>query len=152
MTGHAGTTITAAGQREPTSTAHPMRTWSGYGPAGAERRARRNCCRQPPRRCSSPTEKRAPTVYTAKGARSEDGRPVEVADEVGAGDTFVAAVLASLWNLDLPGHPERLDHLDLGDWSKALRLAVAASSITCSRPGADPPYLAELPPGMAFWT
>ena len=91
------------------------------------------------------------TVYTAEGARSEDGKPVEVADEVGAGDTFAAAVLASVWNLGLAGRPDRLAELGLVDWSRALRLAVAASSITCRRPGADPPYPAELPPGAAFW-
>lgn len=73
---------------------------------------------------------------------------VSVSDEVGAGDTFVAAVLASVWRLGLAATPGRIGSLDLADWRGVLRLANAAAAITCSRPGADPPRLSELPPEL----
>lgn len=91
------------------------------------------------------------TVYTAKGDLSMEGKPVEVADEVGAGDAFVASILAAVWNLDLAGDRQLLGNVGLTVWSEVMELATAAASITCSRPGADPPCLAELPPGTAPW-
>lgn len=92
------------------------------------------------------------TVYTAEGELSVDAERVDVADEVGAGDTFAAAILASVWNLGLAEAPHRVGSLDLGDWRKVLALATAAAAITCSRPGADPPFLAELPPEVTAQT
>lgn len=88
------------------------------------------------------------TVYTPQGELSEDSVSVSVSDEVGAGDTFVAAVLASVWRLGLAATPGRIGSLDLADWRGVLRLANAAAAITCSRPGADPPRLSELPPEL----
>jgi len=75
--------------------------------------------------------------------RTVPGRPVAVADTVGAGDTFTAALTTGL--VDRP-HPN-----DLGDdaWDALLRRAVVASSITCTRPGADPPTAAELAAALA---
>nr|MDE0501056.1 carbohydrate kinase [bacterium] len=90
------------------------------------------------------------TVYTPDGELSADAEAVEVADEVGAGDTFAAAILASVWKLGLAGDPEGLGRMELADWRDALQLAIVAAGITCSRPGADPPRLAELPQGMGF--
>lgn len=66
------------------------------------------------------------------------GRAVEVVDTVGAGDTFTAGLTTGL--LDRP-HPRELDD---AAWTALLRRAVAASSITCTRAGADPPTAAEL--------
>lgn len=90
------------------------------------------------------------TVYTTDGELSADAEAVEVADEVGAGDTFAAAILASVWKLGLAGDPEGLGRMELADWRDALQLAIVAAGITCSRPGADPPRLAELPQAMRF--
>jgi fructokinase len=66
------------------------------------------------------------------------GREVEVVDTVGAGDTFTAALTTGL--VDGP-QPRDLDD---AAWTALLRRAVVASSITCTRAGADPPTAAEL--------
>ncbi|MFF1552993.1 carbohydrate kinase [Rhodococcus erythropolis] len=68
---------------------------------------------------------------------------VDVADTIGAGDTVHGALLAYL---------DRHDALDAAvvrgfseaDWSAALNFAARAAAVTVSRPGADPPWLAEL--------
>jgi fructokinase len=65
-----------------------------------------------------------------------------VADTIGAGDTFGAAVLDALWDLDVLGG--RLAGLDAGGVEYVLRQAARAAAITVSRPGADPPYRHEL--------
>ncbi len=72
------------------------------------------------------------------------GLPVATVDTVGAGDSFHAALLA--W-LDRSGalSREALPALDDARVSEALAFAVAASAITCSRRGADPPRAAEMP-------
>ncbi|HSL95525.1 MAG TPA: carbohydrate kinase [Thermoleophilia bacterium] len=69
---------------------------------------------------------------------SVPGRRVDVVDTVGAGDTFTAGLTTGL--VDGP-HPRDLDE---AAWNALLRRAVAASSITCTRVGADPPTAAEL--------
>ncbi len=58
-----------------------------------------------------------------------------VVDTIGAGDSFMAAALA--W---LVRHAWRTDDLDA-----LTAYASAAAGITCSRPGADPPWSTELP-------
>ena len=90
------------------------------------------------------------TVYTAEGSASMGGRPVSVADEVGAGDTFAAAVLASVRQLGSAADPRRISRVRLADWRPILERAIAAASITCSRPGADPPRSEDLPPELAL--
>ena len=69
--------------------------------------------------------------------------PVTVVDTVGAGDTFQAGLLASL---ERGGHLNReaLRHLDRTVLAEALQFAAQAAAITCSRRGADLPYLREL--------
>ena len=69
--------------------------------------------------------------------------PVAVIDTVGAGDTFQAGLLASL---ERSGRLDRdairqLDRATLGD---ALLFAACAAAITCSRRGADLPYLGDV--------
>jgi fructokinase len=66
----------------------------------------------------------------------------EVADTIGAGDSFGAAVIDSLWDLNALGG--RLTGLEPGDVEFVLRQAARAAAITVSRPGADPPYRHEL--------
>lgn len=63
--------------------------------------------------------------------------PVEVADTIGAGDTFGAAVVDALW-----GRP--LDGLSTSEVEEVLAHAARAAAVTVSRPGADPPYRSEL--------
>ena len=63
--------------------------------------------------------------------------PVEVADTIGAGDTFGAAVIDALWDRPPGGLP--------GDAiEEVLSHAARAAAVTVSRPGADPPYRSEL--------
>lgn len=59
-------------------------------------------------------------------------RRVAVADTIGAGDTFSAAILDALW--ERPDRPVE----------EVLAHASRAAAVTVSRPGADPPYRAEL--------
>jgi len=83
------------------------------------------------------------SIITAEGEHRATAPEVDVVDTVGAGDTIVAAVLASL--------SERGIHrlIDLAsisgtDWTELAQRAVAAAAITCSRAGADPPRRSEL--------
>lgn len=71
------------------------------------------------------------------------GRKVDVIDTVGAGDTFHAALLASLDRRGLLGRPSlaALDRATLGD---VVSYAITASSITCSRRGADLPRATDV--------
>jgi fructokinase len=76
------------------------------------------------------------------------GRSVEVVDTVGAGDSFSAGLLAWLASADTlhPGGPAGLSEAGL---AAALDQAIAASAITCTRAGADPPTAAELEPAAS---
>ena len=66
----------------------------------------------------------------------------DVADTIGAGDTFGAAMLDALWDLNALGG--RLTGLGADEIGFILRHAARAAAITVSRPGADPPYRHEL--------
>ena len=84
------------------------------------------------------------SVHTRHHRLEIPGRRVEVIDTVGAGDTFVASVLVSLWNRGLASDPASLSGLGADHWNEIASVAVAASAITCSRRGADPPTRDEL--------
>lgn len=66
--------------------------------------------------------------------------PVEVVDTVGAGDAFGGGFLAS-WVAAGRG---RADLADLSAVRDSVAFAVRVASLTCTRPGADPPTRAEL--------
>lgn len=80
---------------------------------------------------------------------------VEVADTIGAGDTVMAAMLAALLRHHLltptteattssgPTH-DNPRMIGLGGLAWLGELAATAASITCGRPGADPPWRSEL--------
>lgn len=72
--------------------------------------------------------------------------PVVVADTIGAGDTFGAAVVDALWERDLLGAHRRgaLQNLAADVVAEVLGHAARAAAVTVSRPGADPPYRSEL--------
>jgi fructokinase len=74
------------------------------------------------------------TVLTA------DVPPVTVADTIGAGDAFGGGFLA-WWTARQLGQP---DLSDPGLVTRALSAAAAVAALTCTRPGADPPTLADL--------
>jgi fructokinase len=75
----------------------------------------------------------------------EEVPEVAIADTIGAGDAFGGAFLA-WWTRNGLG---RADLRRRDQVSRALRAAVAAAALTCTRPGADPPTLAELRAGNA---
>ncbi len=84
--------------------------------------------------------------YGAGGSAEVASLPVEVADTIGAGDTFGAAIIDALWERGLLGaaHRERLRTLPARDAEAVLAHAARAAAVTVSRPGADPPYRSEL--------
>ena len=69
--------------------------------------------------------------------------PVTVADTVGAGDSFGAALLAALVERGALG-PRATHLLDEALIEEALTYAVTAAGITCTRVGAVPPSRAEI--------
>jgi fructokinase len=84
-------------------------------------------------------------AFTAGEVLAEQVPAVVVADTIGAGDAFGGAFLAwwathGLGRGDLrAASPHRAALV-----RAALRAATAAAALTCARPGADPPTLAEL--------
>ena len=72
--------------------------------------------------------------------------PVVVADTIGAGDTFCAAMLDALWARDLLGPSGRDALVDAHRDAvvDVLARAARAAAVTVGRPGANPPYLHEL--------
>jgi fructokinase len=69
--------------------------------------------------------------------------PCRVADTVGAGDAYMAALLVAL------AERRALDRAALGrlgdaDWLAVMRFASAAGALTCERAGADPPRRVEV--------
>jgi len=70
----------------------------------------------------------------------------DVVDTVGAGDSFMAAMLALLCDWDVvTGGEGALAALDETRVELLVRGAVTAAAVTCSRRGADPPTRRELP-------
>lgn len=76
--------------------------------------------------------------FSRTGSVEVASSPVEVADTIGAGDTFSAALVDGLVG--------RGDLATLGDAAvrETLTRAARAAAVTVSRPGADPPYAHEL--------
>ncbi|ACZ29309.1 Fructokinase [Xylanimonas cellulosilytica DSM 15894] len=74
------------------------------------------------------------------------GVKVEVADTIGAGDTFMGALLDALAGLGAHGPQARsvLEGLTPEQLAEAASWAARAAAVTVSRPGADPPTRAEL--------
>ncbi|MFI6346811.1 carbohydrate kinase [Streptomyces sp. NPDC050560] len=83
------------------------------------------------------------SVTTGRGRFTVPGVPVRVADTIGAGDTVNAALLAALSRRDALS-PAAMAALDEAAWSDILGYAARAAAVTCSRPGAQPPYASEL--------
>ncbi|MGX9856281.1 carbohydrate kinase family protein [Limimaricola variabilis] len=83
------------------------------------------------------------TGYTAEHTVSVASQRVEVADTVGAGDTFNAGVLVSLERAGLLNKAD-IATLDEDEIRNALSLGAKAAAITVSRAGANPPWDHEL--------
>jgi fructokinase len=83
--------------------------------------------------------------FAAGGAEARVPAPeTRVVDTVGAGDTFAAAVLAYLYDLDSLGNPGMIAELSGDKLRECLEYASRAAAINCTRPGADPPFRSEL--------
>ncbi len=83
------------------------------------------------------------TVATARQRVAVPAVPTAVADTVGAGDSFQGALLAWLHRAEALDRA-RLDRADEAFWTEAAGFAARAAARTCARPGADPPWAAEL--------
>ena len=82
-------------------------------------------------------------AFTAQGFMTMAAQKVKVADTVGAGDTFTAGLLTALRAMKLLDK-KKLAALKAGDLALALGFAAKAAAITCSRPGANPPWAREM--------
>ncbi|CAN5339200.1 carbohydrate kinase [soil metagenome] len=82
-------------------------------------------------------------LFTPARRAEIDVPKITVADTIGAGDTFMAGLLAYLYQHSLLTK-EGLATLSSYETGSALHFASAAAAITVSRPGADPPWAHEL--------
>src|SRR5690606_6767282 len=86
-------------------------------------------------------------AVTSGGVRVDVAAPrVEVADTVGAGDSFMGGLVDGLWSAGLLG-AQRRDALrgpDAETLTAVLTRCTRIAANTVSRPGADPPTSAEL--------
>ncbi len=76
------------------------------------------------------------------------GRPVRVADTIGAGDAFMSGLIFALLDRALTG-PVRARTLEPADLSVIGGIATASAAITVGRAGAVPPTLEELRAAIA---
>lgn len=85
------------------------------------------------------------TAWIASGQVSVAARRIEVVDTVGAGDSFIAA---TLFQLDRMGFLASggLARLGVVEAEAVLTFAVKVAAVTCSRAGANPPWLREIEP------
>lgn len=81
--------------------------------------------------------------FTQKGVVHVAANKVEVADTVGAGDTFNAGLLASLQAAGKLSKAQ-VANLDADTIRAALTLGAKAAAVTVSRAGANPPWADEL--------
>jgi fructokinase len=68
---------------------------------------------------------------------------VAVADTIGAGDSFQAALLFALHRLERLAR-DRLKDISTEELRRALAFAANCAGLTCTRPGADPPWSHEI--------
>lgn len=89
-----------------------------------------------------------PVILSRKGYAAMPGESVPDAYPVGAGESFVAALISGLAQIQVLGAKSRarLYSLDLPELHALAAYANHAAAITCSRPGAEPPHSFELGP------
>ena len=86
---------------------------------------------------------RGATAYWRGGRVTVPAQAVQIVDTVGAGDTFNAGVLASLWEQGLLTKAA-IAALTAKQIEAALKLGIRAAAVTVSRAGANPPWRTEL--------
>jgi fructokinase len=83
-------------------------------------------------------------AWHARAGQIEIDTPkVEVADTIGAGDSFQAALLFALHKQGRLARP-RLKDIGADELRRALSFAANCAGLTCTRPGADPPWSREI--------
>ena len=83
--------------------------------------------------------------FLPDGKKVEQKAPrIEVADTVGAGDTFFSAALAYLYDQGLLVERSRIAGMGEAHLSRCLEFSVKAAAINCTREGANPPYKHEM--------
>ncbi|WP_158671971.1 carbohydrate kinase family protein [Bradyrhizobium guangdongense] len=83
-------------------------------------------------------------AWHARAGQIEVEAPrVEVADTIGAGDSFQAALLFALHKQQRLARA-RLDDIGADELRRALSFAANCAGLTCTRPGADPPWSREV--------
>ncbi|MCS3725052.1 carbohydrate kinase family protein [Bradyrhizobium betae] len=83
-------------------------------------------------------------AWHAKAGQVEVPAPkVAVADTIGAGDSFQAALLFALHKQGRLAR-QRLKDIGIDELRRALAFAANCAGITCTRPGADPPWSHEV--------
>ncbi len=93
------------------------------------------------------TSGRRGAIVTTRDARlSLPAVPVTVVDTLGAGDAFMAALLAGLAGFQLLSPQALAESVRAGRevLGYIVDRALAAAALTCTRPGADPPTTEEL--------
>lgn len=73
---------------------------------------------------------------------------IELADTIGAGDTFTAGLSVALLEHGVQDSAA-LERLDNAVWLDVLRFAATAAALNCTREGANPPTLAEVQSALA---
>lgn len=86
------------------------------------------------------------TAVTAAGEVTATAPRVDVVDTVGAGDSFMGALLDGLWSANLLGAARRdaLRTIPAADTEALLTRCAAVAAVTVSRAGANPPWADEL--------
>jgi fructokinase len=89
---------------------------------------------------------KGPWALCRAGQVSVPAPPTSVVDTVGAGDSFMAALVGYLVDLELDGAHRRdeLRRINLGQLTDLLQSAARAAAITVSRAGANPPTRDEM--------
>ncbi|PTT67070.1 PfkB family carbohydrate kinase, partial [Arthrobacter sp. HMWF013] len=87
-----------------------------------------------------------PLILSRQGRAEMPAKNIALVDTVGAGDSFMAALISGLAQLHAlgPGGRQRLETLDQDELRGLADYANRAAAITCSRAGANPPHSAEL--------
>jgi fructokinase len=100
-----------------------------------------------PRFCVATVGERGAIAMLGKERIEVPAPRVEVVDTVGAGDSFMSALLSAMDRDQALGAGKPTpSRSELERW---LRFAAAASAITCTRKGSDPPTLKEVEAALA---